>query len=340
MRKSGILTVIPLLVCLLLTADSQAERTFVKFGTVYSSDHPSVAALKRFQETIKASLEDTMTVQIFADAQLGRADELLNALQFGYLEMAILPVHLLTSHDPLLSILAMPYLFQDTEHLFRVLDGPLGNKLLTTLEEANLVGLGFLYTDSMHIATFQHAVKTPEDMQNMKIGILCPDFDVECGTLPAQISIRSFEDLGAVVNLLTKEEVKQSLQNQTIQALECSPEAALTLPLPQNNMLSMTASAHTTVPVIILASKRWYETLSSDVQKSLRKASRATSLLQRQLLIANEEEAYKTLQARGVQFNPVDREQLRKAVQPLYREMENMLGKKFTDLLQAIQMVH
>ena len=340
MRKPGVLTVVSLLLVLIFAADGQTDHRFVKFGTIYASDHPSVVALKTFQETIRTSLADAMTIQIFADAQLGSANDLLEKLQFGYLEMAILPAHLVTSYAPLLTTLAMPYLFKDTDHLFRVLDGPLGNKLLTTLEDANLIGLEFLYAGTAHIVTPRQVVKTPEDIQNMKMGIICPDFDAECQTLPSQISVRSFETLDATVSLLKKENVELSLQNQTIQALECSPETALALHLPQHKMLAMTLSAHTNVPTVIIASKRWFDTLPPDVQKSLRNASRAMSLVQRKLWTANEEETYRTLQAQGMELSPVDREQLRQAIQPIYTAMKNRFGQKFTDILQAILTVH
>lgn len=338
MKTSGIVTFVLILNVLMGVNGEAAHRGFAKFGTVLAADHPSVIALTEFQKNLEIA-SDQMTIQIFANAQLGDERDLLKGLQFGQIEMGIVPLPLLTSYSPLLGALAMPYLFNNDEHQFRVLDGPLGQQLLGTLEEANLVGLGFLQTGAQHIVAAQKILGKPEEFQGLKIGIICPAYDNSCRSLPAQLSIRSFETLGAAVTLFDANEAAEQLKRQTIQALECSALTSLELQVRQNNLRVMTLSAHTTILNVIVASKRWFDTLSPEVQDHLRKASRATVVHQRHLWAAVEQEAYNALNSEGIQVETVDRSELRRSVQPLYASMEKALGEQFTTVLQSIALV-
>ncbi|MDY0091179.1 MAG: TRAP transporter substrate-binding protein DctP [Candidatus Vecturithrix sp.] len=339
MRTSGLVTFSLLLTVLMGINGESAHAGFAKFGTTLASNHPSVVALSEFQKNSKGqSFADTdqMTIQIFADAQLGDENELLKGLQFGHIEMGILPLPLLTSHSPLLSALTMPYLFKNDDHQFRVLDGPLGQKLLSTLEEANLVGLGFLQTGARHIITSQEI----DDFQGININIICPAYDKSCHTLPAQLSIRSFETVGAIVAPFDTSKTVEQLERQTIQALECSALTAQELRVHHRNLQIMTLSAHTAIPDVIVASKRWFDTLSIEVQNHLRKVSRATVTYQRHLWAIAEQEACATLKSEGMQVEIPDRSELRRGVRPLYATVKSTLGEQFTYILESIVAVH
>ncbi|GAK56290.1 TRAP-type C4-dicarboxylate transport system, periplasmic component [Candidatus Vecturithrix granuli] len=339
MRISGIVTLILILSVSIGVNGESGHRGFAKFGTVLNFNHPSVIALTEFQKGLGIE-PDQMTIQIFANAQLGDEHDLLEGLQFGQIEMGIVPLPLLTSYSPLLGALAMPYLFKNDEHRFRVLDGPLGQQLLSTLEEANLVGLGFLQTGAQHIIASQEILGKPDDFQGLNIGIICPAYDKSCHTLPAQLSIRSFETLGAIVTLFESNKAAEQLERQTIQALECSAPTALELQIYHSNLRFMALSAHTTTPDVIVASKRWFDTLSPEVQDYLRKASRATITYQRHLWAIAEQEAFNALKSEGVQVETVERGTLRREVQPLYVSMEHTLGEKFTRIFESITAVH
>lgn len=338
MKTTGIMTFVLILTVLMDVNGEAAQRSFAKFGTVLAADHPSVIALTEFQKNLEIA-SDPMTIQIFANAQLGDERDLLQGLQFGQIEMGIVPLPLLTSYSPLLGALAMPYLFHNDDHQFRVLDGPLGQQLLGTLEEANLVGLGFLQTGAQHIIASQEILGKPEEFQGLKIGIICPAYDKSCRSLPAQLSIRSFETLGATVALFDANEAAEQFERQTMQALECSALTGLELQVRQGSLRAMTLSAHTTIPNVIVASKRWFDTLSPEVQDHLRKASRATVIHQRHLWVIAEQEAYNALKSEGVQVEITDRDELRRSVQPLYASMEKALGDEFTKVLQSIALV-
>jgi TRAP-type C4-dicarboxylate transport system substrate-binding protein len=75
----------------------------------------------------------------------------------------------LNSVVPETMVIAMPYVFRSTEHMRRVLDGPIGDEILASMESQGLVGLAFYDGGSRSIYTAKRPVKSLADMKGLKI---------------------------------------------------------------------------------------------------------------------------------------------------------------------------
>ncbi len=69
---------------------------------------------------------------------------LVDKVREGTLEMALSTTSPLTSFNHQLDVFDLPFLFKSAEHADQVLDGPVGERLLGSLRDKNLEGLGYL----------------------------------------------------------------------------------------------------------------------------------------------------------------------------------------------------
>lgn len=320
-------------------SDGHTAPILVKLGTALPPDHPTSKSLRFFRDEIEQSREGQMSIQIFPDTQLGTAYEILDGLQFGNIEMGVLSSELLARRFPLLATVSMPYIFRDEEHLFRVLDGPVGMQFLNSLEQRNLIGLGFLDTSMRNLLTRQDHIRNPEELKGQKIGIIRKCSRQDCQSTITRIVEYSLSALESSPELIDPQDAYTSLQSDTIFGLECSIAEILSLKLYETGATYFTSGMYYAIPDVLVASKRWFDTLSPEMQHTLRNASRKTVWQQRKLWAEKVQGAISKLEAEGVTFETSNPELFRKAVQPVYTKMYEEFGPEFEELIQAIMAV-
>ena len=149
-----------LLASVALGAEAPAPRKVVlKLAHGLDVTHPVHKAMVFMAERVKAKSDGRMQVQIFPNEQLGNEKECIEALQLGYLAMTKTSSAPMESFVPQMQVFGIPYLFRDSEHLWKVLNGPIGKKLLLAGEP----GARSFYA--------KKPINTPADLAGMKIRV-------------------------------------------------------------------------------------------------------------------------------------------------------------------------
>jgi TRAP-type C4-dicarboxylate transport system substrate-binding protein len=323
----------------LLPAYGHAQGSFLKLGTVLDPTHPTSQALRYFQQEIGNMSDSRINIQIFPDSQLGTAQEILEGIRFGNIEIGVLSSEMLVSLSPPLSAVSMPYIFRDDGHRFRVLDGPLGRKLLDSLEKYNLIGLGFLDTGMKNLVTKHQFIKVPKDLKEIPIGRTRNCSEDDCQNPTEQIAIHTLTALGARIEALPWEDVYRTLQSENLAGWESNEPDCLSLSIFETGALYFTYSRHISIPDVLVASKIWFDSLSPQMREAIREAARLTERQQRVLWTNFVQEAIARLEAAGVKFETVAREPFYRAVQPVYSKMYEELGPEFEEVIHAIMAV-
>jgi tripartite ATP-independent transporter DctP family solute receptor len=158
------------------------------------------------------------------------------------------------------NVFNLPYLFNSQEHMWRVLNGPIGAHFLKVVEKSNLVGLTYFDAGARNFYT-KKLVKSPADLKGLKIRVQ-----------PSPINNNLMEAFGATGVAIDFGEVYSALQTGVCDAAE-------------NNIPSwvskshyevakyMITDGHTRVPEILMVSKKFWNTLSSREQKVLKTAA-------------------------------------------------------------------
>ncbi len=106
--------------------------------------------------------------------------------------MTKVSVGVLENFAPKMKVLGLPFLFRDREHSFNVLDGPIGQQLLSGGEKYWLKGLGYYDAGSRSFYTKDKPVHRPEDLKGQKIRVMesvtAMDMVIGLGGSPTPIS--------------------------------------------------------------------------------------------------------------------------------------------------------
>ncbi len=120
-----------------------AHAVEYKAWTQLGADHPVALGMQHFIDEVRTKTAGKFDGKLYTDASLGdqnKASELLDKGEIGVAEFGI---STLVKSLPELDVLYLPFLFRDTQHLFVVMDGDIGNGLTARLAEKNSYVIGW-----------------------------------------------------------------------------------------------------------------------------------------------------------------------------------------------------
>ena len=250
-------------------------------------------------------------VAVYSGGELGAEQSVIQQMQFGGIDFARVSLSQLAEYIPALSVLQLPYLYEDASQMWRVLDGSIGDDFLAMLDEMDLVGLSWFDAGVRSFYT-REKVTDLEQLQGLTLRVQESDMMSEMIT-----------DLGAEPVQVVYSQVYAALRNGQIDGAE-------------NNWPSYDAMGHyevapyflqdehTRVPEIQLASTAAIEKLEAldpSYPEVLRTCARESARTERRLWAEREARSEKELREWGVEVTTLpdaEKQKFRAAVQPLY----------------------
>ena len=250
-------------------------------------------------------------VAVYSGGELGAEQSVIQQMQFGGIDFARVSLSQLAEYIPALSVLQLPYLYEDASQMWRVLDGSIGDDFLAMLDEMDLVGLSWFDAGVRSFYT-RKKVTDLEQLQGLTLRVQESDMMSEMIT-----------DLGAEPVQVVYSQVYAALRNGQIDGAE-------------NNWPSYDAMGHyevapyflqdehTRVPEIQLASTAAIEKLEAldpSYPEVLRTCARESARTERRLWAQREARSEKELREWGVEVTTLpdaEKQKFRAAVQPLY----------------------
>ena len=102
----------------------------VKMGYALAVNSHYGAAAKAWTESVEKATGGAFAIKQFPSSALGGERELIEGLQLGTVEAAIVSTGALSNFVGDVGIVDIPFLFRDTKHARAVLDGKFGQDLL------------------------------------------------------------------------------------------------------------------------------------------------------------------------------------------------------------------
>ncbi len=317
----------PLLLLILACGGStEPAKQKLILANVHVDGYPTAKGLQDFATRVHedALLDARLTVDLQLGGVLGNEKEALEKLGFGGIQMACTSVAPLTEFSQAIGVLTLPYLFRDPEHLWKVLDGAIGDELLATLETSGLVGLAWYDAGSRSFYNRTRPVQRLEDLVGLKIRVQ-----------KSEIMRDMVEALGATPVSLGFKEVYTNLHTGAIDGAE-------------NNLPSYHSERHfevagfysydrhSTIPDLLMINLEVWNQLSVEEQKALRQAAKASSEAQRGYWREYVNGARETLLERGALIHDVeDITPFQQAVEPLYEKYGAVYGD-FVERIRAV----
>lgn len=240
-------------------------------------------------ETLKEKSGGEITLQVFPNGLIGNDPTMINSVRSGSLDIMVTGNPFFTSLAPELNVLDLPYLFQDRDHVARVLDGDIGDRLRTDFDGTGLFALALWETGWRHLTNSRRPVQTPEDIKGLKIR-----------TTPNPAHIEAFRLLGAVPTPMAFTELFTALEMGAVDGQENPTTLILNSKFYEaQKYLSLTQHAFTAAPLVTNAAK--LDAMSEDQRILLIETAQEGAKRQRAMNVEREQSSLQTLKDEGME---------------------------------------
>ncbi len=305
-----------------LLAAPVSARDF-RSADIHPADYPTVEAVKYMGKLLSERTGGKLGVKVYPNGALGNERDTIEQIKIGGLDMMRVNVAPLNNVVPETMVVALPFIFRDTDHMHAVLDGPIGDEILAAMESQGLIGLAFYDSGSRSLYT-KKPVSSLADLKGMKIRVQQSD-----------LFVSMIEALGANPTPMPMGEVYTGLKTGIIDAAE-------------NNYPSYessrhfeaakyyTRTEHAMAPEVLVFSKTSWDRLSKDDQAAVRKAAKDSVPYMRKLWAEREETSRAIVEKAGSQIGDVaNKQEFVDAMKPVFAKFANT--PKLQGLVQRIQ---
>jgi tripartite ATP-independent transporter DctP family solute receptor len=297
-----------------LIAEQASAQTVIKAAFGSQPGHPSFIGLERFKELVEEKTGGSVIVELYPDRQLGEERETVEGLQLGTVDLTVVSTGPLGAFVPQVNVLDLPFLFKDSDHVYRVLDGEVGQDLLQKFDAVGIVGLAWWENGWRHL-TAKKQIEQPSDLSGVKLR-----------TMQNPVHIAAFQTLGAAPIPMVWGEVFTSLGQGVIDAQENPITVIYTNSLWEVQSHVM-LTGHVYGPHAVLFSKATWGRLSEAEQQAVRDAAREATDYQRKTSASLEAENIEKLREKGMVVQEVDIGPFQSATADLANTAPNIDGE-------------
>ncbi|MCP4968998.1 MAG: TRAP transporter substrate-binding protein [Arcobacter sp.] len=254
---------------ILATAGVAADFT-LKFSHVVSDNTPKGKAARFFEKRLEELSKGRIDVQVYPSSQLYKDNAVLKALRLNSVQMAAPSFSKFGKIVPQLALFDLPFLFKDINHLHRVQDGEVGEKLKDLVRKKGIVALSFWDNHFKQLSSSKKALIKPEDASGQKFRIMSSK------VLEAQ-----FHAVGANPQMMPFSEVYSGLQQGVIDGQENTNSNIFTKKFYEVQKY-LTVSNHGYLGYLVVMSKKFWKSLPEDLQKNVIQAMNEATQKERQ----------------------------------------------------------
>lgn len=276
-----------------------------------SEGYPTSMGAYYFADLVRERTNGRIRIIVYPNGTLGREADVLNQMRYGGVDFARVSLSQLAELDPNLNVLQMPYLYNDADHMWAVLEGTIGEYFLEDVECVDLTGLSWYDAGARSFYTVGKPINRVSDIKGMKIRVQ-----------QSELMVDMMECLGAEAVPMSYEEVYAALELGTIDGAE-------------NNWPSYEDTGHykvakyfcedehTRIPEMQLCASHTFNMLSESDQEIIRECAKASALYERELWASRVEESRTVVQRSGIVITSISRrekELFREKMAPVYEK--------------------
>jgi len=299
-------------------------QTSLRIGYALAPDSHYGVAAKAFGDELARLTGNRFKVEHFPSSQLGGEREMIESLQLGTLDMAVTSTGPVSNFVPEVGITDIPFLFRDTAHARAVLDGPIGQEILSKFTARGIIALAWGEQGFRHLTNGRLPVQTPGDLKGLKLR-----------TMENQVHMTAFRTLGANPTPMAWPEVIPGLRQGTIDGQE-NPISVITSARLFEVQKHLTLTRHVFSPAVIMLSSSVHAKLSDTDKQAFQQAAKVAQTAMRGFVDEVERRGVAELRAAGMQVvEGVDTAQFQQALAPAYAEYAKRYGQANIDRIRA-----
>ncbi len=309
----------------ILATGAQAQQNIVVGHALSPTSHYGVGA-QAFIDTLTELSDGAFTGEQAPAGQLGGERDMIEGLQIGSLDVVVTSTGPLGNFVPEVFALDLPFLFRDYDHARAVLDGEIGQELLAKIGENNIIGLAWSENGFRHITNSQRPVRTPEDLQGLKLR-----------TMENRVHMEAFSGMGAAPTPMAFPELFTAMQQGVVDGQE-NPVTVITASKFWEVQKHVSLTGHVYSPAAVLASPVLYDGLTDEQKGWFDEAAKASAAATRAEVNRLEEAGVAMLLENGMEvITDIDKEPFAALAQASYSVYTDQYGTEMVERIQAVE---
>lgn len=306
------------------TDSGSGQQVTYRYAELAETNHPLTEDAKFFAERVKELSDGRINIEIYDNAQLGAEKEAVQGTQMGSIDFVRATTTLLADFNlPKLNVLGLPYIFNDREHCWEVLNGDIGKEFLSYISEQDtgLVGLWFAEEGQRNMILVDGPVSKLSEIQGRKIRVN-----------NAGLMIDAINAMGASAVPMAYTEVYSSLQSGVIEGLE-NIASGYNSAAHYEVAPYYTMSRHITLVDVVCVNEDVWNDMSEEDREIILQASADTQVFAKENAEKAETAAMAELEEKGVTITEVENiEEWKEALAPVTEKY----GAGYEDLISEI----
>ena len=268
--------------------------------------HPQYVALTHLGERMRDETGGKCALEVFPNESLGPQADTIELVQAGSVDFSMVAGSLMENFNPDFVVFNLPYVFDSKEHQREVLDDPeITEDLFSSLEDKNISVVAGFHGGIRNVYNSVQPVETPEDLAGMKIRVIESDTNI---TMMKQMGGSGAPmGQGEVYTAIQSGILEGGENNESIYANLSHDEVAPYYSYTQHLMF----------PDYLISNPTTLERMDPECRAFLESDIANTTAEEGELWNEEVDRSHEMAVEAGAEFNDVDIEAFRTAVQPL-----------------------
>ncbi len=296
----------------------------LKFAHFAAEDHPANVAAKQFVAKVAARTNGAIAITIYPNNQLGDPTQQAAQIKAGVIDIGLPTEGQLDKYEKAFAVVELPFLFNNREEVFKVLDGPGIAWLGPLAEKQGFITLRNWDYGFRNVTNSVRQINAPDDMKGLKI------------RTPPEIQIEAaMEALGAIVTPISFAELYLALSQHVVDGEE-NPVAVIFFNKYYEVQKYLSLTRHVYNNMILTVSAMTWPKLTPPQQQIFREEATSAGDLMRKLMGDQEKDQIAKLQTLGMQVVTPDLAPFRAKMPPAYKRVSDYAGADNVDKFLAM----
>jgi len=300
-----------------LTSFSKAEAQVIqmKFAHYAEETHPGHLAAKQFAAKVEERTKGQVKIAIYPANVLGSPPEQCEQVRLGAIDINLPTQGALDKYVKAFSVVMLPFVYDDYEHVYRTLDGPSMNWFSPLAEKEGFIVLSNWEWGFRNLSNSKRPINKPEDVKGLKI------------RTPPEIQLQAaMEALGGIVTKIAFPEVYMALAQGVVDAQE-NPIAVIYHNKFYEVQKYLTLTRHVYNCMVHVVSAKAWAKLTPEQQKIFREESKSAGAYMRKAIVAEEADQIAKMEKAGLQVARPGLAPFRAAMGPAYERIGKYAGE-------------
>lgn len=334
MKKKRIITIITIGVLLLGTvlavffvkrkrgAETVPEYVFL-YADNQTEDYPTTQGGRYFADLVYERTDGRIKILVKYGGEMGSEGEAIEQVRYGGIAFARVSLSQLAEKIPDMNVLLLPYIYDDSAHMWRVLEGDIGDEFLKKTDSYDLVGLSWYDAGARNFYSSEAPITCLEDFEGKSIraqeSAIMSDMVSALGATPVEVvysEVYSALELGLVDGAENNWPSYEAMKHYKVAPY-------------------YTIDEHVRVPEMQICSKAVWDSLSEEYREIISECAKESAVYERNLWKEREESSKKIAMENGtkiIELTAEEKRRFREAMKDLY---EKYCGNQM-DLVEKI----